>query len=169
MEKSCKQESLYYIHCSNNAPSKWERLESEQFSLCLSVVSLLVSFTGRRNKRHTENTLVWKMAAACVLCGLRKPRRMAYLKTICRAHIASWGWHSHWTFCPSACCARAWLVSWQCGGWSIPQSHARQTESELPPSSRGTVASSGVIPNLPWLVSCFRPIVWVHVLRDSQS
>lgn len=57
MEKSCKQESLYYSHCSNNAPSKWERLESEQFSPCLSVVSLLVSFTGRKNKRHTGNTL----------------------------------------------------------------------------------------------------------------
>lgn len=94
MEKSCKQESLYYIHCSNNAPSKWERLESEQFSPCLSVVSLLVSFTGRKNKRRTENTLVWKMAAACMLHGLGKPCWMAYLKTICRAHIASQGWHS---------------------------------------------------------------------------
>lgn len=166
MENSCKQESLYYIHCSNNAPSKWERLESEQFSPCLSVVSLLVSFTGRKNKRHTENTLVWKMAAACQLRGLVKPCWMAYLKTICRAHISSWGWHSPWTFCPSACCARARLAHWH---RSMPQSRARQAEYELPPSGRGTAASSGVIPNLPWLVSCFRPVVWVHVFRDSQS
>lgn len=169
MEKSCKQEPLYYIHCSNNAPSKWERLESEQFSPCLSVVSLLVSFTGRKNKRHTENTLMWKIAVACMLRGLGKPRWAAYLKTICRAHITSRGWHSHWTFCPSACCARAWWVHWQHRGPSIPQSCARHTESELPPSSRGTVASSGVVPNLAWLLSCFRPVVWVHVFRDSQS
>lgn len=71
MEKSCKQESLYYSHCSNNAPSKWERLESEQFSPCLSVVSLLVSFTGRKNKRYTGNTLgeEWLQLACSQVLG----------------------------------------------------------------------------------------------------
>lgn len=72
MEKSCKQASLYYIHCCNNAPSKWERLESEQFSPCLSVVSLLASFLlGEKIKNTLKIRLCekWLQLACCVVLG----------------------------------------------------------------------------------------------------